>query len=369
MSVSDRPKSVQHIPRARIYTRPGTANLWFSYLDARGELVRRSAGTDKRPDAWAALLRDYENQHELKFEDGVLLYFQKREQDLSPNTLRQYAFAVQAMRASFEGQLLKDITPPMVRSYIDQRRESVSDATVRRELAFLSSLFNFLIEEADQIQLDNPVRKVNKRKLKEQPRVRFLSHEEFDRLLSACHKPVHRRIIQTAVWSGMRHGELLDFQRSWIDWQRREIHLPAEVTKGEKARIIPISDNLEVILKEQCADTVCAHVFCYLDLRQKLYVPFTTFKNFFGAACKRAGLEDLHFHDLRHTFGSWWAQADGNMMVLKQIMGHSSIKTTERYAHINTSTAHRVRAQVERHSSDTVTRFLRHSARRKEDPH
>lgn len=365
MSVFDRPETVSGIPRARIYRRPNSSSLWFSYLNDKGQLVRRSAGTDKRPDAWAALLRDYQNQHELKFEDAVVIFFEKREIELKPNTLRQYAYAVQAMRPKFEGKLLRDISPKEVRSYIDERRAAVSDATVKRELAFLSGLYTFLIEEEDHTSLDNPVRKVKKKRLKEVSRTRYLTKEEYGRLLAACTSDVHVDVVKTAVMTGMRHGELLDFEKSWIKWNLHEIHLPAEFTKADKERIIPMSVELEETLRHRCASTECAHVFCYLDRETQTHVPFTTFKNFFYAARRRAGLKDLRFHDLRHTFGSWWAQADGNLLALKDVMGHSTVKVTERYSHVNTNTLHRVRRQVDEHTEGTLTRFLKSNPRRK----
>lgn len=331
----------------------------------QGRLVRRSAGSDRRPDAWAALIRSYENQHELKFEEGVLIYFEKREHQLAPNTLRQYAFAVRAMREFFEGKLLKEITPKQIREYMEHRQLTVSDATVKRELAFFSGLYSFLIGEADQEHLDNPVRKVNKRRLKEEPRMRYLNRTEYDKLLAACHSSLHVDIIKTAVLTGMRHGEMLDAQKSWVRWDLQEIHLPEEVTKGNKARIIPLSKELIPILEGLCADTHSTHLFSHLLRSENRHVPFTTFKNFFNAARTRAGLEDLRFHDLRHTFGSWWVQANGSLLVLKEIMGHSSVKVTERYAHLNRDTLHRVRGEVDRHTSDSLIRFTRSNPRRR----
>jgi hypothetical protein len=55
----------------------------------------------------------------------------------------------------------------------------------------------------------------------------------------------------------------------------------------------------------------------------------------FSTACKRAGLEDLHFHDLRHTFASHWMMNGGDLYALKDILGHKSITMTQRYAHLS----------------------------------
>jgi len=55
----------------------------------------------------------------------------------------------------------------------------------------------------------------------------------------------------------------------------------------------------------------------------------------FQNACKRAGLTDLHFHDLRHTFASQFVMAGGDLYILKEILGHKSINMTQRYAHLS----------------------------------
>src|SRR5215469_14132736 len=55
----------------------------------------------------------------------------------------------------------------------------------------------------------------------------------------------------------------------------------------------------------------------------------------FRKAMARAGLSDLHFHDLRHTFASQWMMAGGDLYVLKSILGHKSIAMTQRYAHLS----------------------------------
>lgn len=60
-------------------------------------------------------------------------------------------------------------------------------------------------------------------------------------------------------------------------------------------------------------------------------------QNGFGKALGRAGLSDLHFHDLRHTFASQWMMAGGDLYVLKTILGHKSIAMTQRYAHLSPS--------------------------------
>lgn len=67
----------------------------------------------------------------------------------------------------------------------------------------------------------------------------------------------------TSVNTGMRHGELLAFRKDWLNWEGNEVALPAEVTKGEKPRIIPFDAKFAGTLKAYCARTPGDHVFTH----------------------------------------------------------------------------------------------------------
>jgi integrase/recombinase XerD len=63
-------------------------------------------------------------------------------------------------------------------------------------------------------------------------------------------------------------------------------------------------------------------------------------KNGFDAARKRAGLSDVRWHDLRHTFASWFVQAGGDLYHLSRILGHAGVQMTTRYGHLRTDDLH-----------------------------
>lgn len=65
--------------------------------------------------------------------------------------------------------------------------------------------------------------------------------------------------------------------------------------------------------------------------------PYTRIKRAFSTACERAGIEDLRFHDLRHTFASRLVRRGVDLVIVKELMGHASIVTTQRYLHSQAS--------------------------------
>jgi integrase len=77
------------------------------------------------------------------------------------------------------------------------------------------------------------------------------------------------------------------------------------------------------------------HLSSDLVFANKVGGRFLEIRGGFKNACERAGISDLHFHDLRHTFASHWMMAGGDLYVLKSILGHKSIVMTQRYAHLS----------------------------------
>lgn len=226
-----------------------------------------------------------------------------------------------------------------IKRYVTKRRQQVSDTTVKRELAFLSSLFSYSIDTMENAPEANPVLAFPKRHLKENKRDRYLTKEEFQKVRKNCLDQVHKMILDTAVETGMRHSELRNMTKDWINLEAREITIPAKFAKSNRSRIVPISENFLGTLADHLAHLESEYVFVSRVHRK----PFTSFQKFFVNSVRRAGLEDVVFHDLRHTFASWWVQEGRDFYVLKNILGHSSTQMTERYGHLNTDALHRER--------------------------
>jgi integrase len=168
---------------------------------------------------------------------------------------------------------------------------------------------------------------------------RILTEDEEARLKNASY-PILRSVISFALNTGMRHGEILNLRWNQVDLEA--LRLTVEKTKSGRPRTIPLNPPLlEELqrLKSQNGQGPC--VFPNPDTGK----PLRSMKTSFGAACRRAGITGLRFHDLRHTFGSRLVQKGVDIETVRSLLGHSSIAITQRY--IN-STDKRRKSAVDR---------------------
>src|SRR5690606_10910358 len=215
-----------------------------------GKHVRRSAHTSRKAEAQAFLARLLEEARASNVE-GNRTYDDARDRffaevRLKPRTRQTYLSNDRACQTVFAGRRLTEIDRRTLADHIGARkRAGVSDATIRRDLAFLSSLLGMAVRwgwlEA------NPITRMDKRGLREaRPRTRFLTPAEFRRLVAAA--PLYLKPILTlAVETSMRRAELLGLTVQSIDLERREIHL--DKTKTNAPRRVPLTDTAMVTVE------------------------------------------------------------------------------------------------------------------------
>ncbi len=328
--------------QGRVYTRPESKALWLEYRGPDGTKIRRSAKTPFKAEAEAELKRLISQVGAMTFQEAVVDFFEvkSRPGQLSPKTIQNYQTSLRQVAPLLGELTMEEIDREMLKELVRSRRRTVSDTSVKRDLAFVSSVFTHAIETMPQAPEHNPVLSFSKRHLKEKARNRWLRPLEYQRLLDNCSNGTQKLILETAVLTGMRHGELLALRKGMFNFEKREVTLHMEITKGAKERIVPLCESLCLKLEQLCLETPDDLVFCYHDLKTRGWKPYGSFANFWKGLRIRADLEDVRFHDLRHTFASWWVQAGGDLLRLKDVLGHSSLNVVQRYAHLNTAAHH-----------------------------
>jgi integrase len=133
--------------------------------------------------------------------------------------------------------------------------------------------------------------------------------------------------VTVAIGTGMRRGDLFNLTWEKVDFQRGLIYVPNSKTGRDYA--VPMNEDVKATLRQIRGTTRGnGYVFINPDTAK----PYTAVKTAFGTACQLAGIENLHWHDLRHTFGTRLAEACCSEATIADLMGHSDPQTT-RYTH------------------------------------
>lgn len=236
----------------------------------------------------------------------------------------------------FRDRFLADVTRHHVRVYVQHRRDKgISDSTIRKELHFASAAINFVRLE-HELDLKNPFHALG---IPEpEGRLRWITREESERLIKAsslyARTPYLRCFIVLALNTGCRRGELLGLEWSRVDFTRRLLFLEGRHTKTGVRRTIPLNDGAFHALNELRAWDNLHWPHSEWVFTSEAGGHIRWLKTAFRNSCKRAGITDFRIHDLRHTCASWLVMAGVDLYVVRDLLGHASVTTTERYAHL-----------------------------------
>jgi len=226
---------------------------------------------------------------------------------------------------------LSEITAKHIDDYKQIRVREVKPVTVNHELEVLRHLF-YLAKKWKNFYGENPVSESGLIKTESQ-RTRVLTFDEEERLFANC-SPHLLPIVQTALMTGMRKGELLTLTLDDVNFENNFITIRAEISKSKKSRKIPISSVLRSILLEQKLKTKkSGHVFVTLQGKPYSLTNPSALKRTFSTARTNAKIDNLTFHDLRHTAATRMAEHGASIVAVKEILGHADIKTTMKYFH------------------------------------
>ena len=226
--------------------------------------------------------------------------------------------------------LLAEVTPVLITEHIESMTQS--SATVDKYVKNLSHAFTIAVRDWGWLS-DNPVKKVASVELPD-GRVRFLDDDERERLLLACREASNKWLYLTvilALSTGMRQAEL--FGLKWQDVNLNEGYLILHKTKNGDRRRVPLSGLALELLKEHAKVRRIDTPLLFPSSRtpQK---PIELRKAW-EKAVMAAGIDDFHWHDLRHCTASYLAMNGATLAEIAEVLGHKTLSMVKRYAHLS----------------------------------
>ncbi len=199
-----------------------------------------------------------------------------------------------------------------------QSERVISAVTINRHFSMLRAAFRYAnrVYKADIPSIDWTTIRAREN----EPRVRYASAPDLATLLAAADTRI-RPIIIAAVSLGLRKGNILNMRWHQVDMQGRTITVPR--TKGHKPLVLRIAAPLLAALSTMPQRRPESRVF---DIRN--------FRRLWIAARTGCNMQDFRFHDLRHSFATHALMNGASLAELQRALGHSDIKTTMRYAHV-----------------------------------
>lgn len=220
---------------------------------------------------------------------------------------------------------IDEITFSSIEKYKSERIKKVKASSVNREMDSIKRMFSLAVQE-DWIK-SNPCKGVNKIPI-ENKKEMYLTPEQEKALFEQCKKDraYMKPIIMMALHTGLRKRNILDLTWDCVDFTQN--YFTFLDTKNTKVLKLPISNRLLKELKKISQSSK------YVFPNQKTGKPYNTVHKVFKAILERAGIsKEFRFHDLRHTAATRMVAAGIDIVVVQEILSHSDIRMTRRYAH------------------------------------
>lgn len=277
-----------------------------------------------------------EHQTQIKLSDFSERYVDARRGEIKSH--RAVELTLARMAAILPDVPIDQLRKLDIASFVITRRKSgASNGTINCELLTLSAALNYARKRWGW-QVGNPVPGQYVRW--PAGRLRYLQADERDRLFAAAVRARKRGahalpdFLLLAVNTGMRKEEMLGLTWSRVRFDTTSITLTADHTKNARPRVLPLNKEARSALearREWNQKNCKRSPWVFADEngeRVKSVYPA------FWESLELAEIEDFRIHDLRHTFASWLVMKGVSLYVVRDLLGHSSIKMTERYAHL-----------------------------------
>jgi integrase len=318
-----------------IFERPRGSGVWGAdFRDGSGRRVRELAGS--KP---AAIRLRRTREDEVKRGEYVprcsWTFARLAREAMAEKSLRARPATVESNRLRLDKLLprighsrVARLTPARIEELLGElkRGRVLSNSTVNLYRSLLSSIFSHGVKLG--LIPANPIEKVEKYP-ENPPRTRYLSDEEEARLRKEFVQDSHEWEFHLALYAGMRRGE-----QFFLRWADVDLEINRAIAVGKTGpRTVEINSEARLALLELqkisgARDFVCPDNDGSAE---------RDWRRWFEVAVKAAGIQKFHYHDVRHTFASRALKKGATIREVQELLGHKTLKMTERYLHISPS--------------------------------
>lgn len=309
---------------------------WYISFSINGNRFRFSSKTLKKSQAEAVAKQIYDKKwNEINLGIKVFNLFEVINfyletgamNSLSRARVYQNKLTIKLLLDYFENIAFNTQNFYMFLNQIKAQRD-IADNTLNKYIQSTIAIINYAIIKG--LVTENPLKDLNRSHLeKDVKRIRFLSQNEFLSLSHVIKNTDIEDYILFSMNSGLRLGEQLNLTWDRVDYTNKEIYITE--TKTKKNRTIPMNHVLKNILQKREK----------LNLIQPFNLSKATLDSRWRLVLSKANISNFRWHDLRHTFASWclkgwfnWQKKSFDLYRLSKLLGHSDIKMTQRYAHL-----------------------------------
>jgi integrase len=280
-------------------------------------------------------------------------FLERTRNEMRPNTSRCYGVSLKSLKPRFGAMRLDEITADGIERFKQFRLEQGrSPSTVNRDLACMRRILLYAVKK--DVIATTPFLAHKVEFLEEHRRERVLSFDEERKYLAAAKQPL-RDVATIMLEIALRPGEVLAIRREDVNLGAVPafLHVPAGKT-ANSVRDVPITQRAREVLKRRMSGAEGEYLFPRrIGSGYDWSAPMTELEPAHRRALHESKITRFRIYDLRHTAATRAAEAGTDVLSLAKLLGHSDLKTTERYVHLS-----------KRHLGDVQNRIEQHRAER-----
>jgi site-specific recombinase XerD len=272
------------------------------------------------------------------------LEIELRSRKYSPRTIRSYVYYNRALCRTLQKNPEAIGTDDIKRylAYLDKERD-LSTSSMNLAISSFKFFYGYVLKKNIAQEQHRP------RQDKRLPAV--LAKSEIKLLLNCEKNPKHRLLLMLAYSSGLRVSEVIALRRDHVDLNRKTILIHSG--KGRKDRYTMLSDRAAAFINDYCA-LYAIDSWLFPGQGSSRHLSIRSAQNIFDKARIKAGIQKpgLSIHSLRHTFATHLMENGTDIKYIQALLGHASIRTTERYTHIARRDVLRIQSPLDNLSPD-----------------